>query len=284
MHRVLLENCPDEVCESEVDLGKFVRSRLCLVTRWCGGGVRSVGTGSLVPVFDLFNHASGQRPGVEWSWDEEGDGMVMKATKAHEAGEELFISYGPHSNAVLYGTYGFTQPPDVEPHWSYWLSPNQLHKFEEELLSLSGGSLRGQQIFLYSNHADPTLQAVLTTVAEGGGDRPSFLRAICERCLTPFAADASLQKVLEALTRSRALAPRSAAWWAALGAEDQALANSEAVRVKMAGYLCLVVHLEVLDLVAGTLPEESCLAPATDLREGLEKALRGEPDLNGQPH
>jgi len=47
-----------------------------------------------------------------------------------------------------------------------------------------------------------------------------------------------------------------------------------ALRVKMSEYLCLVAHIEAMDLISGAAQAESCLDRASELRRPLLKALQ----------
>jgi hypothetical protein len=58
----------------------------------------------LLPAADLFNH-SNDGCKVTWSNDE---GYTITTNRTYQAGEELFISYGEHSNDFLLVEYGFT--------------------------------------------------------------------------------------------------------------------------------------------------------------------------------
>lgn len=61
---------------------------------------------ALVPAADLFNHSNNGCE-VTWSVDE---GYDITTNRTYNAGEELFISYGKHSNDFLLVEYGFTMP------------------------------------------------------------------------------------------------------------------------------------------------------------------------------
>lgn len=59
------------------------------------------------PVADLFNHTSGEDY-CRAAYDT--DGFTVTTAREHEAGEELFVRYGAHSNDFLLVEYGFTLP------------------------------------------------------------------------------------------------------------------------------------------------------------------------------
>ncbi|KAI1120280.1 hypothetical protein F5Y10DRAFT_258733 [Nemania abortiva] len=60
----------------------------------------------LLPAADSFNHATDGCK-VTW-WDDEG--YVITTNRTYHVGEELFISYGEHSNDFLLVEYGFMVP------------------------------------------------------------------------------------------------------------------------------------------------------------------------------
>lgn len=58
---------------------------------------------AMVPFADMFNHT--RRGGCHVTFDRKG--CTILADKAYAIGEELFISYGDHSNDFLLVEYGF---------------------------------------------------------------------------------------------------------------------------------------------------------------------------------
>ncbi|KAL4939048.1 hypothetical protein BDV06DRAFT_42441 [Aspergillus oleicola] len=57
---------------------------------------------ALLPFADYFNHSD-----VACNVKFDGQNYVFRAAKAYEAGEEIFMSYGPHPNDFLFTEYGF---------------------------------------------------------------------------------------------------------------------------------------------------------------------------------
>jgi len=216
---------------------------------------------------DLMNHASGGAVGVSWCWDQEARAMVATANRAHAAGEELLDSYGLRSNLLLYRTYGFTQGPEQEPSWTCIVHPQCVHSIYEDFLLEEH---LGLQIMLESTRMDPSL---CTALNAAGARAAEFLRLICARSLIAYEADTGLQPALEALRIARAEAPTSCAWWSRLGPEEMHLVAEEGTRIKMCEYLCLVAHLEAVDIAGGGAVEEQCLAGAVALRKVICDAL-----------
>ncbi|PWY88936.1 ribosomal N-lysine methyltransferase [Aspergillus heteromorphus CBS 117.55] len=60
----------------------------------------------MVPFADYFNHVDDAACEVEF----DGKKYTFKATRRYEKGEEIFMSYGAHSNDFLFVEYGFTLP------------------------------------------------------------------------------------------------------------------------------------------------------------------------------
>jgi len=245
----------------------FIRARLCMLTR----SFKTLHDSTLVPVVDLLNHAHGPSRGVVWRWDKDAQAMVVTATRKIMAGQELLCAYGPRSNLLLYRTYGFTHPPDLEPAWSYIVRPSCCASVYDEFLP--GQALAAQPV-LDSNNLEASLCEVLNAVARGGRDAAEFLRSLCECCRQPYEEDEMLRPARESLRRVRARDPASAAWWSDLGEADQTMLAEEGVRVKMCEYLCLLAHVEALGcIVCGAEPERS-FRGTERLRESLGEALR----------
>ncbi|PYH41609.1 ribosomal N-lysine methyltransferase [Aspergillus saccharolyticus JOP 1030-1] len=67
---------------------------------------------AMVPFADYFNHADDDECEVIWT----GENYLFKATRQYEQGEEIYMSYGAHSNDFLFVEYGFylpTNPSDT---------------------------------------------------------------------------------------------------------------------------------------------------------------------------
>ena len=70
---------------------------------------------AIVPLFDFFNHSLS--PNVEHELDPSTGHMVCRVAAEHvDANEQLFISYGQHSNGTLLRLYGFTAHDGANPH------------------------------------------------------------------------------------------------------------------------------------------------------------------------
>eukprot|EP00928_Gymnodinium_smaydae_P022962 TRINITY_DN19124_c0_g1_i1.p1 TRINITY_DN19124_c0_g1~~TRINITY_DN19124_c0_g1_i1.p1 ORF type:complete len:654 (+),score=79.89 TRINITY_DN19124_c0_g1_i1:98-1963(+) len=247
-------------------LRMYLHARLSMATR-C---FRTTHLLTLVPCSDLFNHHVEE--GVVWQWREEEDAMVVTATRAHEAGEEMFISYGRLSNALLYQAHGFTFHPRLEPSWCYQMKPESVHGICEEYLP---EGVVGPHILLDSTRLDQSLTSLLKAASTHGQGSPSeFLALICARCKAAHDADERLQPALAALKRARAKLPGSHCWWEELEEKDRELAADDAVRIKMSEYLCLTAHLEAVDCHLGDLSAQLCLAAASSLRDLVSAALR----------
>ena len=58
---------------------------------------------AMCPGMDLFNHTD--KPGCFTKYDK--SGYMLTADRTHEIGEEVLLSYGSHTNDVLWAEYGF---------------------------------------------------------------------------------------------------------------------------------------------------------------------------------
>jgi len=249
-----------------VELGMFFRARLSMLTRVFQTSCDS----SLVPVADLFNHSHGSEPGLVWRWDEDALAMVVTANRAHVVGEELLDSYGLRSNVLMHRTYGFTQPPAVEPHWTFCMNPIDILPVVECLLPADFHQI---PIYLDTTGMEPPLQKALNAATLNGSSPGEFLEIACARCKWRYERNAELRPALEALGRARSENPRSHAWWEKLAEGEESIVGDDAVRVKMSEYLCLVTHMEAVKFAEGALPEERCLAGGDVLRELLAEGL-----------
>ncbi|PYH85959.1 ribosomal N-lysine methyltransferase [Aspergillus uvarum CBS 121591] len=61
---------------------------------------------AMVPFADYFNHDDDAACEVIWT----GQNYLFKATRQYDQGEEIFMSYGSHSNDFLFVEYGFFLP------------------------------------------------------------------------------------------------------------------------------------------------------------------------------
>mmetsp|Transcript_27553 Transcript_27553/g.91444 ORF Transcript_27553/g.91444 Transcript_27553/m.91444 type:complete len:745 (-) Transcript_27553:178-2412(-) len=272
MQQCLKKYVPEKLLGGKFDLGMFLQARLCLLTRV----FQLDGDSRMVPVNDCFNHST--EPGVTWSWDDERKDMVLTADRPHAAGEELFISYGKRSNVLLFRTYGFTLPAEVEPDWTFFIrgKPRPEDIFSRYLPDEHNKLC----IHLEAQLVSSTLIVALNACKDRGCDPEEFLREVCTTAMRPYEQDPCLQVPIAALRRCRADegtpdAAQSHAWWSYLpqSAEQRDVRHENALRVKMSEYLCLTAHLEIVDVVAGNLVEERCLAGARPVRRVLLEGL-----------
>lgn len=249
-----------------IELGMFFRAKLSMLTR----AFQTCCDSSLVPVVDLFNHSPGTGKGVIWRWDETARAMVVTANRAHAAGEELLDSYGLRSNAIMYRTYGFTQLPAVEPHWTFCMTPIDILPVIECLLP---ADYKQVSIYLETMGLEKPLQTALNAATQNGTNPAEFLEIACARCKWRYEQTAALRPALEALRRVRCEDPKSHAWWERLAEGEEDKVADDAVRVKMCEYLCLVAHLEAVKFAEGALREEHCLTGGKVLRQLIADAL-----------
>lgn len=287
-HQTIIRHVSAEIRGPAFDLDRFVQSHLLLLTRTFGktNASEKSTVHCCVPVADMFNHSTA--PNATWEFDSNGD-FVVVVTRSISPEEEVYISYGrDKSNVRLFRTYGFTVGPEVEPSWSFRVWPTLAREVYSQFLPERE---RRKVIDLEIRRVDETARIALQACQENGHEPVEFLRALCTHFRVKYEADEPLQVALNALRRARALDPSSSAWWrygeeASVQAFCSAMSSDStdrctdrdfaqnALRVKMSEYLCIVAHIEAIDLISGTAQEESCLDRASELRRQLAKALR----------
>jgi len=263
VYRILSERCAAEVLEvsgESIELRLLIHASVALISRAFTTCSRS----AYVPVADIFNHHT--KPGCYWHWSEDAKVFVVAANRAHSAGEELFISYGEFSNFILYRHYGFTLMPEFEPVWT--------HTVPAEVVRCESGLGTLDQITLVSTHVHKSLSDALNLVHAFGVNVVNFLRNICTYCQFLMTRDEKFRPALDALMRSRTAVPISYAWWAEVKPADIALRDDDMVRIKMSAYLCIVAHLEALEVAIGALSESRCFEVTKRFRESLKLSLQ----------
>ncbi|PYH96201.1 ribosomal N-lysine methyltransferase [Aspergillus ellipticus CBS 707.79] len=93
----------------------------------------------MVPFADYFNHVDDAACDVAF----DGKRYTFKATRRYEKGEEIFMSYGAHSNDFLFVEYGFSLP--TNPSDTIYLDDIIF----SELTIAQKQELAGQEIFGY---------------------------------------------------------------------------------------------------------------------------------------
>lgn len=269
IHELVVAAVPAEALEPPISVGDFLQGRLCLLTREFGTPAGS----ALVPIADLCNHSA--TPGAVQRWSFDDDAMIVVATRAHERGDEVCITYGTHSAPLLLRTYGFTLHPSVESTWTFACQAAELVQRcrercgREAARALDGSFLPMTEVHFDSAEVTPTLVSALEAfvAASQESDPRPFLRDFCQTRARLYEADPSLAPSLKRLEASRSADPQSICWWA----EDemkQEVDAEMALRVKMSEYLCLTAHMEACDLASVQQPER-CLAVAAKLSASL---------------
>lgn len=225
--------------------------------------------------FDLFNHSP--EPGAKGDWDDARDLVVIKACRAHEAGEEVCIQYGDLSNPLLFRTYGFTLSPSLEPSWTCTFSDAEVIAAckritqrcaagAEELVGVLGQSDL-DNLHLNSSQVSNTLAALVEVCAGVGGDVVALLRELCSCRMAALEACKGFPLLQSAL--------------AALGHVDTTPITSKSddivyespLLVQLSEYMCVLAHLEALKQVSGshsaTCPHPSLPEWACDRAAGL---------------
>jgi len=264
IHSLVEKEIPPDSTWQGFGADMFLHAWLCHMTR----KFKTTSPSTLVPVLDLFNHSSDA--GLRWIWDDQ-DEVTITAIRHHKAGEELFLSYGPLSNVLLYSSFGFTLRSDFEPSWTYVVMPNHVRSILDIFLP---SDFRMHTLFLESRQMEQDLGMVLKAIEKKGQRASEFIRVLCMHCKRPYEMDASLRPALDALQRHRRVTPSRNAWWEALEAEEKHLLEVEEIRIKMCEYLCLVAHIEAINAFYGHIHENDCLEASRHLRSILCQCLR----------
>lgn len=143
-------------------------------TRSFGSRVVSEGTGSLIPLADLVNHAA--QHSMSWSFDDASEKWIFYNIRPIAAGEELFDNYGDAKEAVnLLMTYGFAalnnmvdnhqlliESPLFKTSLALQLKRREPHFDELELVPLIGAARRdyNQTMLVLQKACDSRLEGV----------------------------------------------------------------------------------------------------------------------------
>lgn len=265
LHDTMLRSSEVAGMPERLEAEMFLRARMSAQTRVFQTCVDT----TLVPVADLLNHSPTLTPGVLWSWDAKAEAMIVTAVRAHNAGEELFTTYGARSNMLLYRTYGFTLHPINEPSFTYIIRPHLVRPIMKIFLDDEDAR---PLILLETSHIDDSLCQVLNKVGKKGGNATEFLRLLCARSRWGYEQNENIRPALEALKRAREVDPGSHAWWEHIDDKHKDLVQQDAVRVIMSEYLCLTAHMEAADAADGR-DDVPYLSSCEAWRKSVAKAL-----------
>jgi len=260
----ILQELPAEVLGGKFEAGAYFQAKLSMLTRVFHRGTES----ALVPAIDFINHWPTHT--ADWAWDESTGAMVVTSNRAHEAGEQVFISYGRRPNPLLLRTYGFTVPPEVEPSWCFVLQGEKRPEVAEVFKHFMPRK-HVALVHLDSAMVQDSLVSVLNGVAGTGGDAAEFLWQFCEAALAAYEEDPTLQPMLDALKAVRSVDAPSAEWWTTLASHDRW--STDCIRTKMSEYLALVSHREIAGCFLRRVTPEVCLRQAATMRELLLTAF-----------
>lgn len=283
-HEAISKQVPAEVRGAKFDLDLFRRSHLLLLTRTFARPTTDQRCieHCCVPIADMFNHSSD--PNSTYEFDISSGDLSVRVNRDVAVGDELFITYGREkSNVRLFRTYGFTMAPAVEPSWSFRVWPTMTTEVYERFLP---ERVHGKVLDLEAKRVDSTTKLAMQAAADHGADASDFLRAVCDHFQGQYEADSALRPALEELRQVREHQPGCACWWTSEEKLVEALHSSmnssssssklfaqNALRVKMSEYLCLLAHIEALDILSGASQANKCLDKSVELSELLGQTL-----------
>lgn len=248
------------------DVDYFFQAWLCLLTRSVGCPSGS----ALVPVIDFFNHSTD--PVADMDWDDGIDAVIVRAKRRLCSGEEVFITYGTLSNALLYRTYGFTLGPQVETCHTYTFETSVLQEMIDKksiVAEVAEVLIALPNLHIDSSCVTESLVAFLKACADGHVDAGALLYELCSCRAKLYEQDVSMKVAMNALKQVRRSDRSSMAWWTQMSLSQITAGLRNFLYVKMSEYTCLVTHLEALDFVAGKLLEEEVMFQATELCQDL---------------
>lgn len=182
-----LEISSDEIIESEyLPKDKYLWVWMCINSRCLYMNIpqskNKDDNFTMAPYVDILNHSCDDQCGIKIDVS----GFLVYTTSRYEKGQQLFFSYGPHSNVFLLCEYGFTLPEnswnylDMTDYISPLLKPSQVDFLKEHdyygdytINALSGISFRTEVAFavLQENipHESRKLAALINGYSDGSG-------------------------------------------------------------------------------------------------------------------
>lgn len=271
-HEHIIQFCPANLLGPRFDeVAMFLRGKLCVLTRV----FQTSHSSTLVPIADLLNHANLELANARWEWQADRKEYVIKTTRRIEAGEEILHSYGARSNTLLFRTYGFTQPPSIEPSWSFQMRPEMVFPIYDYFMPLEE---RGKPVLFDATTFEDSLVSAMNAVAANKQNCIEFVKFCCIRCREAYLEDPLLEIPRQALCTAREADPTSAAWWNYLPAGQEALLDDEAIRIKMSEFLCLEANIEAVNFAEGVVTDDQCFAMSRHYRsifkDGVEMISR----------
>lgn len=262
IHKCIMQFVPESLRGPRFDeVAMFFRGKLSILTRV----FQTSHSSTLVPIADNFNHANADRACACWEWNANRQSLIVKTERRIEAGEEIFESYGPRSNTLLLRTYGFTQPPSIEPSWSFCMRPEMVRSIYDVFMPPDEGSKH--QIIFDARSMEDSLVAAMNMVAANKQNSTEFVKLCCVRCREPYLTDPKLEIPRKALADARAADPTRSDWWNCLPAGQEALQDDEGIRIKMSEFLCLEANIEAANYTEGKLTDDQCFAMSKNFRE-----------------
>lgn len=246
----------------------------------------------LVPVADLFNHAA--IPNAQWTYHPDRDTLHVKAIKDIAPGEEISVSYGMHSNAKLFSTYGFTLEPSTEPYQSFRIWSLMWYQLNREF---NVGSLPVDMILTTKALPENFRQFFFEAVAQDH-DTIAMLNGTVNHYLQLYEVDISIAPLRKVWAENRKIDSNTSVWWVRLEGcaatskspgdehcdstspsasnEDLSIEMAKGstwmkhvLRVKMSEYVCLVSYAQMMAIYTGTMKPEDTIGPARILFHGL---------------
>lgn len=180
----------------------------------------------IIPIFEFLNHLPELTSDLNYEMDDNGD-LVVSAKWEIPADEEITISYGRRSNPELLASFGFADPPFLEPFWSLRIFTQVLaEKYYTELdiedmeidvrlatpwlSSLPGDIAAPEEV------ANSTLHTLQWELARGKGTVPTLLslvETVADHFISWYSKDHFISTFRDTLEENRGKNASSSVWW-----------------------------------------------------------------------
>lgn len=164
---------------------------------------------ALVPFLDMLNHSASCN--VETRFNEQTNAFEILSGEALSRGEQVFISYGPHSNHTLLMDYGFVIPNNPQNTFCFdgavqhWIDTERCDQLDRNLESVRGAGLWGK---FTADLEEGISWGMLTALRllcmshEEWKDRDSWQYCFTNDCMISMANEIRAQELIRGLVES----------------------------------------------------------------------------------
>ncbi|CAJ1375455.1 unnamed protein product [Effrenium voratum] len=217
----LTEPCKKGTCSAEVRLMDFdayqAMNQFILSHAFKGPGDKP----HIIPIFEVLNHSPELASDLNYEMDGDGN-LEVWAKWDIPPGTEITNSYGRRSNSELLASYGFADPPYLEPFWSLRIFTQALAEkhFPDMDIEDMEIDVRLATPWLRSLPTDGAAPTPLATLASeldrATGQVPSLLGLVettADHFLKWYRNDQLIAKYRSTLEENRRHNASSSVWW-----------------------------------------------------------------------